>query len=91
MLNPVWSRNGRQLYFLSNQGEKQGIMVKPVDGSRNEELIFASNRPLYPISVSPDGKRFIMVRNTGYNSSTTTFNVILNWDKELAARFEGQD
>ncbi len=60
MWNPVWSRDSRQLYFASGQAGARGVMVKPVDGSRNEEIIFPSDRPLYPISSSVDGRELIL-------------------------------
>jgi serine/threonine-protein kinase len=98
-LNPMWSPDGRSIYYISSQGKMTATPVRtsPAFSLGHTRDLFdvtqmvLPNNPTPNFDISPDGKRFIMVRNTGYNSSTTAFNVILNWGKELAARFEGRD
>jgi len=69
------------------------IQTKPVFSIGQTRALFdvsqivLPNQPTLNFDISPDGKHFIMIRNIGYDSSTTKFNVILNWNKEMTARF----
>jgi serine/threonine protein kinase len=65
MWDPVWSPDSRKLYFSSGLSGKRGIMVKPIDGSSAEQLVFAIEEPIYPISTSPDGRQLILNRQSG--------------------------
>ncbi len=97
--NPMWSPDGHFIYNFSSQGKMTATPVRTSPAfslGHTRELFDVTqmvlpNNPTPNFDISSDGKRFIMVRNTGFNSSTTAFNVILNWDKELAAQFEKKD
>jgi serine/threonine protein kinase len=69
MWDPVWSSDSRKLYFSSGLPEKRGIMEKPIDGSRAEQLVFAAEEPIYPISISPDGQQLILNRQSGLSQA----------------------
>ncbi|MEE9234231.1 MAG: protein kinase, partial [Candidatus Acidoferrales bacterium] len=86
---PVWSRNGRELFFL----DSNKMMVVDI----NAETVFSASRPrlLFEGSfrggknydVSPDGKRFLMLQETGQQgTSQTQMHVTLNWFEELRRR-----
>ena len=48
------------------------------------------NFPSYPVAnfdIAPDGKRFLMIKNTGYQTNIRAFNIITNWLNELNERF----
>ena len=83
MWNPVWSRDSRRLYFASGLAGKQGVMVKPVDGSQNRELIFHSEKPFYPLSVSPDEKKMVLAQVGGSGDGDI---FILDLQKEAQPR-----
>lgn len=92
---PTWSADGRFLYYISNKAKMMMVSVQTEAAfafGHTQELfdvsqMFLPNNPMPNYDVSADGKRFIMVRNPGYSSATTKFNVILNWTTELQERF----
>jgi serine/threonine-protein kinase len=65
MWDPVWSSDSRKLYFSSGLPEKRGIMEKSIDGSSAEQLVLAAEEPIYPISISPEGRQLILNRQSG--------------------------
>jgi hypothetical protein len=88
---PVWSRDGRELFYRDFSGALMSVPVAAGPG-------FAPGRPVRlfegtgyvgagaqgggrTYDVSPDGSRFLMVR-TG-DQSTTPLVVVLNWFEEL--------
>ena len=85
---PVWSRNGRELFYRS--GDK--MMAADIDTRSS----FSAGKPkslfqgLYqptPIfeanyDVAPDG-RFLMIKPGGEEQAPTQVNVVLNWFEEL--------
>jgi dipeptidyl aminopeptidase/acylaminoacyl peptidase len=89
---PMWARNGRELFYLNGKGEMTSLALVPGPG-------FSVGQPkvLFPASpfvignnvgvydVSPDGKRFVMIRPaTGAGESELV--VVQNWFEELRAR-----
>jgi Tol biopolymer transport system component len=88
---PVWSRNGRRLYFRSNDS------LMAVDITR--EPTFAAGRPrvlfdapfdlagvLYAnYDVGLEGDSFVMIR-TDVESTTARLNAVVNWFEELERR-----
>jgi len=55
-LYPVWSPDGRYVYFTSSRGGKWGIYRKRSDGSGDEDLVMESEVETDVYSVSPDGR-----------------------------------
>ena len=86
---PVWNPNGRELFYRS------GDRMMAVDVTTRPGFIAGKPRMLFegryepapvPIAnydVSPDGQRFLMVKTSEQDSSTTQINVVLNWFEEL--------
>ena len=88
---PVWSRDGRELFYRSGQR----LMVIPVATSPP----FQSGRPrlvfegrfvqgdpgLPAYDVSPDGRRFLMMKNE-HEAQRRELRVILNWFEDLKRR-----
>ncbi len=95
---PVWARNGRELFFRS----ADKMMAVEVNQSRDREgavafsasaprLLFEKTYMRSPIAyadydVSPDGQRFLMVREGGNEPPPPQINVVLNWFEELKRR-----
>ncbi|MFQ5652700.1 MAG: protein kinase, partial [bacterium] len=66
MLNPAWSPDGKKLYFGANGRDKEGIWVKPIDGSSAETPFFRNTGPpLIPAYVTPDGSKLILNQLSG--------------------------
>ncbi|MEY4093163.1 MAG: Serine/threonine-protein kinase PknB [Acidobacteriota bacterium] len=87
---PVWSRDGRELYF--RVGSK--MMALPIGtgdtlpAGRPVELFdysgFLLSSPGYPTyDVTPDG-RFVMIKAENEDASRNQINVVLNWAASLA-------
>ena len=83
---PVWGPDGRELFFLSPNGEMMAVPVRTEPGFApgNAEVLFAgdyfSGSPTRAYDVSPDGERFLMLK---LDESGETFQVVLNWVEEL--------
>lgn len=88
-LEPRWSQDGKELFYRRNT---QLISV-PVETSPNltlgtATLLFEGVYNLrtdsgVSYSVSPDGKRFLMVRRAAQLHAPDSVNVILNWTEDL--------
>ena len=88
-----WSRTGKELFY--RDGDKMMIVeVSPSSG--NSDLAISSPKMLFEqrysfgssisvanYDVSPDGQRFVMVKE---DSSANRLNVVLNWLEELKQR-----
>jgi len=89
---PVWNPNGRELFYRS--GDK--MMAVDIATQRgftagNARLLFAGQYmttvgtiPNY--DVSPDGRRFLMLKPNEQAQFATQINVVLNWFEELKRR-----
>jgi serine/threonine-protein kinase len=87
---PMWARDGRQLFYRN--GDKMmvtAVETQPAFAAFKPELLFEGHyEPGWsPIErgydVSPDGKRFLMVKAGEQESPPTQLNVVLNWSDEL--------
>ncbi len=88
-VEPVWSRNGTELFFRSPRGE---MFTTPVTTGR--QFAHGTPRLLFTIpglgqdayhrsyDVRPDGKRFLMLTSGG--ADAPVLNAIFNWRAELA-------
>ena len=85
--HPRWNRNGKELFYRS--GNK--MMVVDVATSPTltlsqprvlfeQRYAFGSAQTVANYDVSPDGQRFVMIRD---DSSAGHFNLVLNWFDEL--------
>jgi eukaryotic-like serine/threonine-protein kinase len=88
--NPLWSRNGREVYYRSINPEQGGdMMVVSVDTSGPEPRT-GKPRVLFPSpyqgegDVGPDG-RFLLLRFR-QESPTRFIQLIFNWFEELEAK-----
>jgi serine/threonine protein kinase/Tol biopolymer transport system component len=81
--SPQWSRRGDELYFLDGANDMQAMRVtgKPTFNVLERQRLFSANG--YFVSpwaqaydVSPDGKRFLMLR-VGSSSSATSGSMVL--------------
>ena len=64
-LGPVWSPDGRQIYFTSNRSGPLKVYRLTLQESAEPELIFGAERSAFASSISPDGKRLLLVVQGG--------------------------
>jgi Tol biopolymer transport system component len=84
---PVWNRNGRELFYRN--GEKMmavEITSQPWFSPGKPKMLFESESPAtyatFPnYDVSPDGKRFLMVKDS--EQEAKYINVVVSWFEEL--------
>ncbi|HET7240821.1 MAG TPA: hypothetical protein VFI77_06660, partial [Gemmatimonadales bacterium] len=90
--DPMWSHSGKELFYWSTPGKMMSVGIRP-----GATFGFEQPRPLFsiaayvgggampPYDVSPDDKRFVMLRETSA-SERSEFIVVQNWTEELRAR-----
>jgi eukaryotic-like serine/threonine-protein kinase len=96
-INPAWSRNGRELFYLARGRNNADRSMMAVDFSTTGEfkagsphLLFEgpyfSTTPLRSYDVTPDGQ-FIMARQQRVpDQPVAKLNVVLGWADELKRR-----
>jgi serine/threonine-protein kinase len=97
--DPVWSRNGKEIFFLTSGTTPNAfsrLFSVPVQASAagfsvgNPQPLFEGNyTPGTSYDVSPDGKRFLMIKLGAQQNAThgsTPIVVVLNWLRELQER-----
>ncbi len=90
-IGPLWSPAGDEIFFVNTVGKMMSVSVKTnpsFSAEKPKELFDVSqmyfpNIPINNYDISPDGKRFIMLRNSKSNNKMTSFNYIVNWTQEL--------
>ena len=77
---PVWSRDGRELFYLAPNGK-----MMAVDVNAGQPFDVGTPTPLFQTppgtvvgDVSADGKRFLLVTPVG-PSASAPFTVVMNW------------
>jgi hypothetical protein len=82
---PAWSRNGRELFYVADE------RVKAVDvTSSGSELAFGKARDLFkiplplfgpgvPLEVTPDGQRFLFVKQGAVEPGPAQINFVQGW------------
>jgi Tol biopolymer transport system component len=90
---PVWNRNERELFYRSgNKMMAVEITTQPNFALGNPRVLFEgpyvlATVPISNYDVSPDGRRFLMVKPTEQvQAAPTQINVVLNWFEELKRR-----
>ncbi|HEY5623865.1 MAG TPA: protein kinase [Gammaproteobacteria bacterium] len=89
-VQPLWSRDGRELFYRT----AEGVMAVAVDTEgesfrfENPELLFETDNFLGPFGgrsydVSPDGQRFLMVKQTEVYGEAPRIVVVRNWFEEV--------
>lgn len=59
---PMWTADGRALYFVSDRGGAQNIWMRPVGGAARPVTSFQDGRVLWP-SISYDGRAIVFERD----------------------------
>lgn len=61
---PMWSADGKSLFYVSDKGGAQNIWVKPIQGQGKQVTQFKDGRVLWP-TMSYDGRLIVFERNFG--------------------------
>jgi Tol biopolymer transport system component len=90
---PLWNRNGRELFY------RNGNMMMSVDIATHPSFVAGKPKMLFEgpyqqapatapnYDVSPDGRRFLMLKATEQEQAAPSqINVVLNWFEELKRR-----
>jgi serine/threonine-protein kinase len=92
---PVWSPNGRELFYLDGQ---QNMMLVPVRSGNvferdSPQQLFSAGAyfatQVRNFDIARDGQRFLMIkelREAAEAQPEVTINVVLNWFEELKQR-----
>ena len=83
---PVWRRDGKEIYYLGNDANINAVPVNGSQGefqvgSRNSCLKCATCFPWASLSISQDGKRFLVFNQQ--EGSASPMLMVLNWTAEL--------
>jgi serine/threonine-protein kinase len=93
-IQPLWSRDGRELFYLDLEGVLMGVPVQlsaaAFSGGSPTRLLerayFANFLAGRNYDVSPDGRRFLMIKEGEDDAATATTSdlvVVQNWFEEL--------
>ena len=88
---PVWSHSGRELFYLSGQGDFDLIAVEVVDdptfSAGRQDVLFSANDFTFPIrgyDVTVDDQRFVMLRAVPESApKNDRFILVQNFFEEL--------
>lgn len=87
---PVWSRDGRELFFLDGETHLSRVTVQTgsrFDASRPERVLeqpfFSLGRDRRSYDVSADGSRFLMIEEIQDGDKPREIQVVLNWLDEV--------
>jgi hypothetical protein len=98
---PVWARDGRELFYRAPNGAVMRVSITPGStwtASAPTQLFAATSYALAAATtggtsrtydVSPDGRRFLMMKNSDAPTQTSTaprIIVVQNWVEELKRR-----
>ena len=101
--SPLWSRDGKEIFYR-NGDEVMAVSVKTEQAFNPEtpQPLFRGdyasvdvgilNMEVSPWDISPDGKRFLMMKDVTATGATSTagiprrLNIVLNWFEELKQR-----
>ena len=85
--HPRWNRNGKELFYRNgNKMMVVDVSTTPDLGLSRPRILFeqryafGSAQTVANYDVSPDGERFVMVKD---DSASGRINVVLNWLEEL--------
>jgi Tol biopolymer transport system component len=89
---PLWSRDGKELFFIDASGVLMSVTVEgqsPLVFGTPEKVL--TNSYLWSIptfsgrqyDISPDGKRFLMLKGTNESTTAGSVTIVQNWFEEL--------
>jgi len=88
---PVWNRNGRELFYRSgNRMMAVSVTTETGFAVGKPTMLFEGAYVTVPFpliaaayDVSPDGQRFLVIKEEPTGAAPAQINVVLNWHEEL--------
>jgi serine/threonine-protein kinase len=85
---PVWAQNGELFYVNGNNVMVVDILTKPTFRAGRPQTVFSMSPSFqtdgnFTFDVTPDGQRFLMVKQSELELPATKWNIVLNWFEEL--------
>jgi serine/threonine protein kinase len=74
--NPLWSSDGRRIFFQSTRGGAPDIYSRSVNAGTPEEVLLKSSLPKSPSDVSADGR--VLLYNVSTGTSTQIWSLTLD-------------
>ena len=90
---PVWAHSGRELFYRNGDNELVAVQVTgdPTFAAGQQEVLFSmsdyltsNGNPMY--DVSPDDRRFVMLRIGDTETAAAELILVENWAEELRGR-----
>ena len=91
-VQPLWARNGRELFYAEQSGRIMTVAVRPDGSFGTPQELFDWPTISIPgfgrtFDVTPDGKRFLMVKEADEaQAGASDINIVVNWIEELKQR-----
>jgi eukaryotic-like serine/threonine-protein kinase len=95
--HPLWSRNGRELFFLAGDGMMMSVPIQPGSIFTHEKpsQVFPAGQYYYNVArnyeVSVDGTRFLMIKNAARPDSRPSIIIVHHWTDEVRAKMAGRN
>jgi hypothetical protein len=95
--NPLWSPDGREIFYR-NGNEVLAVSIKTspafifetprtlFQGTYVRSVNSPGSRDFVTWDISPDGGKFLMMKESSAGSGPCKINIILNWFEELKDR-----
>jgi serine/threonine-protein kinase len=95
---PVWSRDGKELFYVSYAPPNGAMMVSRVEAGQTwvaatpvqlfrGDYLFVTGSNTRTFDIAPDGKRFLMIKDIETtNAPQASIVVVENFDEELKRR-----
>jgi serine/threonine-protein kinase len=91
--SPLWSRDGRELFYRSGDSAiAVAVQTEPTFKCGKPVPLFRGTYVFMYWDISPDGKRFLMMKETAATAKPAApetprkINIVLNWLEELKQR-----
>jgi serine/threonine-protein kinase len=92
--SPLWAPKGRELYYRDDSNAVIAVAYETSGGTFRARTLttlldgYAAPTDMFNYDVSPDGQRFLMLKETGpgQNAAPANIVVVLNWLQDLKAR-----
>jgi serine/threonine-protein kinase len=84
-----WNRNGREIIYRSgNKLMAVDVATSPAFSVGTPKVLFEGRYVgnVRTVDVSPDGQRFLLVKNADQQALPRQINIVLNWTEELKRR-----